>query len=167
MICLSFTKYQVASSTRCPKKMLLSEVIIFSLRSVFLGHPVHMYIKTLWNTWDNHDLDLFQWILQEKENLVSEWYFCANFRINSNVWMVIAATNITLCQLSATISWFFYTEPRFKFWWVKMWKFIPALFNLVEKITTALAELVITFKTSTLGTWRPIVFNVLRCMNND
>ena len=23
------------------------------------------------------------------------------------------------------------------------------------------------FKTSTLGTWRPIVFNVLRCMNND
>ena len=21
--------------------------------------------------------------------------------------------------------------------------------------------------TSTLGTWRPIVFNVLRCMNND
>ena len=23
------------------------------------------------------------------------------------------------------------------------------------------------YKTSTLGTWRPIVFNVLRCMNND
>ena len=22
-------------------------------------------------------------------------------------------------------------------------------------------------KTSTLGTWHPIVFNVLRCMNND
>ena len=22
-------------------------------------------------------------------------------------------------------------------------------------------------RTSTLGTWRPIVFNVLRCMNND
>ena len=27
-------------STRCPKKTLLSEVISFSLRSVFLGHPV-------------------------------------------------------------------------------------------------------------------------------
>ena len=28
-------------------------------------------------------------------------------------------------------------------------------------------EKVIFHKTSTLGTWCPIVFNVLRCMNND
>ena len=30
----------LSSSTRCPKKTLLSEVLSFSLRSVFLGHPI-------------------------------------------------------------------------------------------------------------------------------
>ena len=39
--------WKLSMSVLYPKKMLLSEVISFSLRSIFLGHPVWLYLLYL------------------------------------------------------------------------------------------------------------------------